>query len=362
MTTAIEPQLEGVSGARAPLPRPGARPRGKINLTLAVGPRRADGYHDLRSVFLRIGLSDRLDARPADASADNIEVVHAGGDETRRTHGAARDVATAVARDAAAGIAPGGPGNLAGADDLVLRAARELRAELGPGPARPLAFRLEKRIPVAAGLGGGSSDAAAALELAAGAWGGALPADRLLTLAARLGSDVPFFASGAEAALVSGRGEAVTELPAPLGDIGVLLVTPPWRLSTPAVFAAFDERPQPSGVISEATDALADALVSGVTGEALATRTRDLRDANDLWPAAVALAPGLGPQRDALERALGRPVLLSGSGPTLFCLYRSAEEAASAGRMLLDEARSLPGGTRIFACDMAGPDPIWESR
>jgi 4-diphosphocytidyl-2-C-methyl-D-erythritol kinase len=311
---------------------PEARPRAKINLTLAVGPRRPDGFHEIRSVFLLVGLADLLGVATGEGSDDTLEPYTGAQPAALR----------------------GG-----GTDDLVLRAARELRAELGSERPPALVFRLDKRIPVAAGLGGGSSDAAAALTLAAKVWGLGLAHERKQTVAARVGSDVPFFASGARAALVGGRGEIVMALEPPRGPVGVLLVTPGTRLSTADVFAAFDELREPTSASADATDELAASLARGMSGEALAKAAATLRDANDLWPAAVALAPELAALREASERVLGRPMLLTGSGATMFCLYPSLDHAVAAGRTLVEVLVSGLAEARVAACDLAGPDPVW---
>src|SRR5215212_2268919 len=151
-----------------------ARPPAKVNLTLSVGKRREDGYHELRSVFLRIGLADRLTVSAA-AANERDELAVTG--------------------------LPGCPveGN------LVLRALEVLRRDRAEGP--PLRASLEKQIPMGAGLGGGSSDCASALDLATQAWGMHLPWAQLAELAIGLGSDVPFFAANVPVALVEGRGE-----------------------------------------------------------------------------------------------------------------------------------------------------------
>ena len=159
----------------------------KLNLTLAVVGRATDGFHDLHSVFVPLGLADRL----------SLAAGHDGrGHPPRRR---ARTPAP-LERQPRAARHRRGPG----------------RRRRGPGrPATPpLAARLEKRIPVAAGLGGGSSDGAAAFDGALEAWGAqdAIDADRRRAAAAELGSDVPFFAAGGPA-LVEGRGERVTPLP-----------------------------------------------------------------------------------------------------------------------------------------------------
>lgn len=292
-----------------------ARPRAKVNLTLRVGPRGRDGYHQLESVFLKVGLADEL-------------TVALGS-------GVGSDVLTVS----------GLPGcQIDG--NLVLRAFRAARAALGQD-LPPLEAHLDKRIPMAAGLGGGSSDAAAAVDCALLMWGAGLSPDRLLEVATGLGADVPFFASGTEAAYVTGRGEQI-ELISVGGDPGLLLVTPSNGLSTPAVFARFDKLPPPSRSAHGEPDL-----------SRLGETSADLREANDLWPAAVSLAPQLGELRDELERQTERAWLMSGSGTTLFSIYSSPDAAASAGRALVTSEFVILGGASIAAVGLAGPDPIW---
>src|SRR6187551_1893113 len=187
----------------------------KINLTLAVLGRRPDGFHDLHSVFVPLVLADRLSLAPAGVDGrDRADTLHVDGADT---------------------------GPLA--DNLVLRGIAAARAAVGVGPGRPgtppLAARLEKHIPVAAGLAGGSSDGAAAFEGALEAWGATLDPDRRAHAAATVGSDVPFFLAGGPA-LIEGRGERVTPLRGVIGTPGVLLVTPAVAVRTPDVFAVFD--------------------------------------------------------------------------------------------------------------------------
>jgi 4-diphosphocytidyl-2-C-methyl-D-erythritol kinase len=296
----------------------------KLNLTLAVVGRRPDGYHALHSVMAPLALADRLSLAPSAGRSDSLHVV---------------------------GHDPGPP-----AEDLVLRAIVAARAAVGPvgepaaGPAPPLAARLEKLIPVAAGLGGGSSDAAAALDGAVEAWGAELPSDLRLEVAAALGSDVPFFLAGG-IALVEGRGERVTPLRGITGTPpGILLVTPDMRVPTSAVFAAFaaGHRPATPGAARAASEHLVAELSRGLGAQALLDRAGVLAAANDLVPATVAVAPSLVPFRRALFRLLGRPVGQSGSGPTLWSLYASldaAAEAADAVRAALADGRLPPGGS-----------------
>src|SRR6188474_1403356 len=204
---------------------PQARPMAKVNLTLEVVGRRPDGYHDLRSVFLRVGLADRLSVNAGWASDEDQLLV--------------------------TGL-PGCPieGN------LVLQAFDLVRAAVDPRlPA--LRAELHKAIPLGGGLGGGSSDGAAAIGLAAAAWGVGVGPDETAELAASLGSDVPFFVADTSAALVEGRGESVTALPPVAGGAGVLLAVSTAELSTARVFARYDELAAADRPAASPTDALA---------------------------------------------------------------------------------------------------------
>jgi 4-diphosphocytidyl-2-C-methyl-D-erythritol kinase len=305
-----------------------AWPHAKVNLTLEVRPRRTDGYHDLRSVFLRLGLADALRVEPlAVGQADQLTVR---------------------------GL-PGCPieGN------LVLRAFDLLRRAVEPG--RPgLAATLDKQIPVGAGLGGGSSDGAAALDLAARAWDLSLSPAQSSDLALAVGSDVPFFAAAVPAALVEGRGEYVTELPAVTGEAGVLLVLSSSPLSTAEVFAQYDRLRRPGS--SGPTDALSEALRDGLGGAGLAGMTAELADSNDLWPAASALAPELRERRSVLEHRSGRHWLLSGSGPTLFAIFPTVAEAAGVGRELVGDRSDSMRGVMLCATDLVNTEPAWRQQ
>ncbi len=282
-----------------------ARARAKINLALAITGVRDDGYHLLRSVFLRLALHDLLTAEVA-PSATNDSLVIDG--EMRASD-----------------------------DNLVLQAVARAREAIDPSlPA--LRFRLNKRIPVAAGLGGGSSDAAAAIDVALCAWGVRLgPAERL-EASLRVGADVPFFSAGHGASLVGGIGEQVVPLPVPEPPAGLVLITPRERLSTAAVFAEYDRLPPDGPGAIDGVDEVADLLRENVEGSTLAAATAMLRDANDLWAPASRLSPGLMAARDAAARILGRAVLLTGSGPTLFAVYPS-EAAATRGAITLQTER-----------------------
>ena len=303
----------------------------KLNLTLAVIGRRDDGYHSLHSVFVPLTLADLISLAPL------------GGD---------RDALHVTGLDA-------GPA----ADNLVLRALAAARAAVGggwaggPGPAPALAARLEKRIPVAAGLAGGSSDAAATVDGALEAWGADLDDHARIAVAARLGSDVPFFLAGGPA-LVEGRGEQVAPLHGLQGAPGVLLVTPVVAVPTPDVFAVFDAiRSHGDGAVRMSSAHLAEELRAGLTAANLVARAGVLASANDLLPATALVVPALVPFKRALSRLLQRPIGLSGSGPTLWALYPSETDAGAAADVvraaLAAGELTAPGSSEPFVCATA---------
>jgi 4-diphosphocytidyl-2-C-methyl-D-erythritol kinase len=297
----------------------------KLNLTLSVVGRREDGYHDLHSVFVPLGLADRLSLALLEGATDTL---HVSGLDA---------------------------GPLAG--NLVLRALAATRTAVGggwpggPAPAPMLAARLEKRVPVAAGLGGGSSDAAAALDGALEAWGADLDSEARLRLATRIGSDVPFFLVRGPA-LVEGRGELVAPLDGLHGTPGVLLVTPAIAVSTPDVFAAFDAiRPHGDGSVRMTSTHLAEELRAKLSTADLVARAGALTVANDLLPATALVVPAIVPFRRAISRLLGRPIGLSGSGPTLWALYASETEAIEAA----DQVRKAVADGRLEAPGAGAP-------
>ena len=226
------------------------------------------------------------------------------------------------------------------ADNLVLRALdatrRGLRVHVdAPPPA--LAVRLDKRIPVAAGLAGGSSDAAAAIGGALEAWSATdiLSRPERAALAASIGSDIPFFLAGGPA-LIEGRGERVTplrgiHLAAGERPPGLLLVTPAVAAHTAAVFAAWSGGAMgPPSVAARSSEHFAAEFGSGMSARQLLERAGVLAASNDLLPAAAAVVDGLVALRRALARLLARPIGLTGSGPTLWALYPSTDDAESA--------------------------------
>ena len=278
----------------------------KLNLYLHITGRRPDGTHTLDSLVAFAGLADRVTlAESADQSG---------------------------AQSAAFALAISGPfkaGLSGGEDNLALRAARALAAAAGGRPGGALRITLEKNIPVAAGLGGGSADAAAVLAGLASLWrvDGSLPA----RVAAKLGADVavclgsrPTFMAGIGAAL----GPAVA-LPA----AGVVLVNPGVALTTASVFRAYDalgqadgDRPRPA-LDPAPEDARALALALKGT-------------ANDLTPGALTLAPAIADLLAVIGAAEGcRLARMAGSGATCFGLFDDAAAARAAAESINDKGR-----------------------
>ncbi|MPT22232.1 MAG: 4-(cytidine 5'-diphospho)-2-C-methyl-D-erythritol kinase [Starkeya sp.] len=263
----------------------------KVNLTLRVLGRRADGYHDLSSVVAFAGAGDRLSLLPAAELSLALE-------------------------------GPGAPVLAGEADNLVLKAARALAARV-PGLVLGR-FTLAKRLPVAAGLGGGSADAAAALRLLARANGLAVEDERLFAAALATGSDVPACLYG-RSCLMAGRGEAISALALP--RFGAVLVNPRVAVATAEVFRALALAP---GTSRDAGGAAFPPLPSrAALLEWLAT------EPNDLEPPARMLAPVLGDVERALGATAGaRLVRMSGSGATMFSLYDDCRAAAAAARQV----------------------------
>ena len=268
----------------------------KINLALEVLGRRADGFHDLVSIFATIDLADRV--RVAAARSLDVRIRPDVG-------------------------APAG-------EDLATRAVQALAAAIGHPPFAHI--RIRKRIPVAAGLGGGSSDAAAVLGALRRIWrvdiadlGADLAAD-LGSIAASIGSDVPFFTAGTPFASVTGRGESVRSLPAPPRALWSVLVRVRARLATPAVFAALRREEWTDGA---ATAELAAAFADGTIGPELLRRSVP----NGLLAAAERVCPAIADAR-AAAAAKGVALSLSGSGPTLFWIADGRADALRCARTL----------------------------
>ena len=252
----------------------------KINLCLRVGPLREDGFHRIATVFAAIRLQDEI-----------------------------------TLEDAADSSAAGFP------DTLVMRALEAL------GETRRVT--IAKRIPVAAGLGGGSSDAAAVLR----ALRGRTPVNDLYAIARSLGSDVPFFLSGLEVALGTGRGDMLQQLPEFPRDYGVLLVPSAEGLSTADVYAAAEP------------NEIYEAVRGDVIRAANAARTVQQVAAlvgNDLEPAILRLRPELAGTLAAVREAGALAAAISGSGPTVFGIFPDEASARAASEVVEGSIPTAP--------------------
>lgn len=297
----------------------------KINLGLFVGPlREHDGRHELASVMQSISLADTLTLEPADPASG-------GGPDQDPDRGAVDGMSAADegAADGRGGgedevLCPGVPGDPG--ENLAARALRLFRQATG-WDAGPLRLSIDKRIPVAAGLGGGSADAAAALRLAMQA-SGLGSEELLLELAGGLGADVPAqIAPGRW--LARGAGERLRELPAPSHPFGVLVLPLAAELSTGAVYARAGELGV--GRTARELEELEHKLAVAFELSAAVPQTRELLH-NDLQAAAISLCPQIEPAlRQALE-AGADVAFVSGSGPTVVGLFLRANGPGRAQR------------------------------
>ena len=249
----------------------------KVNLTLEVIGKRPDGYHELRSVVAPVSLCDTLSIEESDTLSCDT------GYE----------------------------------DDLCLKAARALCDECGVR--RGADIRVTKRIPAGGGLGGGSADAAATMRALNGLWRLGLSDDDLVSLAARVGSDVPALVAGG-VVVMEGRGERVTRL-FRNGDsprLDVVLSFPGVHSSTAQVYSGCSPRGAGGG---NATEAMVAALRSGDIDSVVRALV------NDLEAPAIRLHPEIGAAASALQAAGAAGVLMSGSGSTVFAVASSPEHA-----------------------------------
>ena len=273
---------------------------GKVNLCLFLGDTRADGLHELVSVIEPLSLADELTLEPLPGGA-LVATAPGGG-----------DAGCAAGEDEVVCAGVDGP-NLAGEALALFRAASGWEGA-------PLRLTILKRVPVAAGMGGGSGDAAAALRLIAQAAGRSAGDPLLARLAPRLGADVPSqIAPGP--VLVGGAGEEVRPLP-PLPPHGVLVLPSPHALATPDVFREADRLGLPR-------DAEQLAARRGEVEAALA-RGELPSPVNDLEPAARSLCPSIDDALAAARAAGADHALVSGSGPTVVGLFHGADGPARA--------------------------------
>lgn len=279
----------------------------KVNLRLEVLGKRPDGYHEIRTWIYPIDLCDqvrirRLKERRITCNCDDPNV-------------------------------PAEMGNLAYQAAYLLMQEADL-----PGGVQ---IDISKRIPVSAGLGGGSSDAAAVLKGMNMLWGMRLPSDRLMELAARLGSDPPFFFVG-QGALMGGRGERLIST-LPNLDACLLLLNPGVPLSTKEVYARGGW-----------------GLTKGGADNRILMPPKKLEEMggflrNDLEGPAMAILPRIAQMKQILYEAGGRMISLTGSGPTVFALFGTEQEATEASIRL----REKDGWRTIFARILPRVDEYW---
>jgi 4-diphosphocytidyl-2-C-methyl-D-erythritol kinase len=260
----------------------------KLNLDLRVLFKRPDSYHELRSIFQTISLAD----------------------EIRIRFRASRRTAIQMA------------GNVDIPDNLIVRAARLCLEEMSVSAA--VDFELVKRIPMGAGLGGGSSDAAAVLLALPAFAGKKVPLERLMRLAAQLGSDVPFFLLGGTAAVL-GRGEELYPVPDRRAR-HVLLVSPDVHVSTPDAYRALSAKLTPESV---------EPKLAGFRATVWTPQTATA--SNDFEPVVFQQHPRLKIIRNQLLRAGATTAMMTGSGSSLFGIFPGKKEVDAAAKLFPKE-------------------------
>lgn len=278
----------------------------KVNFSLRVGSVERSGFHPLESLVQMVDWHDELSAEWWE---DDVLEISGAAD----LDGGSNDLPI-------------------GGDNLIWKAAAAFWLGQVEVRRRPMRIRLNKQIPTAAGLAGGSADAAAMLMALAGLTG--LPIDH--DTVATIGSDVPFALLGG-AARMEGYGEQLTAVP-PLSGFSLVVAVPPVALSTPAVYREWDRLDGPSG--------------PAVKGRSVPPSLRGFDLVNDLYPAAISLAPELVDYRKQLESLWGREAAMSGSGPSLFGFFGDLDEAnaaaaATAGMRAVRAVNPVSHGARV---------------
>ncbi|HEX7722451.1 MAG TPA: 4-(cytidine 5'-diphospho)-2-C-methyl-D-erythritol kinase [Pyrinomonadaceae bacterium] len=277
----------------------------KINLTLRVLGKRADGYHDLDTIFQTISLQDTIEISPL----DQPHIILSCNDRSLSV----------------------------GEDNLVIRAARTLQD--GRASSKGARIHLEKRIPVQAGLGGGSSDAAVTLIGLARLWDLSLAREDLVTIASQLGADVPLFLSGGTAR-GTGSGDKL-ELLADWSEKFLLIVKPNANVNTSDAYKALDER--------SLTTHNSKTILSTSVAKRIFDRVDFASLTNDFEVVAFDLAPEIRRAKGALLKAGANAALLAGSGSAVFGLFDSEDAQRRA-----IQAIELETGWRVFPCRTVG--------
>jgi 4-diphosphocytidyl-2-C-methyl-D-erythritol kinase len=295
----------------------------KLNIGLAIGPRRNDGFHDIFGLFQTVSIFDALEIRRSGASGSlKIEGDFGCPPETS-------SVARAVE---------------------VFRGHTRIRDGLH--------ISVAKRIPSGAGLGGASTDAASTLRLLNALFGAKLPIKELVRLGAMIGSDVPFFLQPSGLAAVGGRGEKVVPLPA-IQSRPFVVAWPGYPSSTPRAYAALDEARAPGPIPVPPHPSLARVLIEWCRYARKPSRWRFVNDFQTLFEKSTVEVETM---REAFEISDASFVSLSGSGAAWFAAYPSPERANDASALLADRWARLPpaGGARfVQSCfSLASSQPV----
>jgi 4-diphosphocytidyl-2-C-methyl-D-erythritol kinase len=278
----------------------------KINFSLRILGRRPDGYHEILTVLQTISLHDTLRITAMGGShlvlsCDDLSVP-------------------------------------AGAENIVIRAARALQKQCAPD--KGAYIRLEKRIPSAAGLGGGSSDAAVTLLALANLWDTPVSEGELLEIAGNLGADVPFFFHGGTA-LATGVGKDIDELPDPPRETFLLVVKPKASISTANAYSALKAR--------SLTTVEAKTILSSSHKSKFLDNSDSEALQNDFEEVVFSLEPEIGRAKAALLKAGARVAMLAGSGSAVFGIFDSGDALERA-----IQAIELEAGWRVFPCKTVG--------
>jgi len=278
----------------------------KINFSLRILGRRPDGFHEILTVLQTISLHDTLKITAMDGS----HLVLSCDDRS----------------------VP------AGAENIVIRAARALQQQCAPD--KGAYIRLEKRIPSAAGLGGGSSDAAATLLALANLWNVRIAAEELSGIAGTLGADVPFFFHGGTA-LATGVGKDIDQLPDPPRETFLLVVKPNASISTANAYSSLKAR--------SLTSAEAKTILSSSQRDEFFDNFDSDALQNDFEAVVLSLEPEIGRAKAALLKAGARVAMLAGSGSAVFGVFDSGDALERA-----IQAIELEAGWRVFPCKTVG--------
>jgi 4-diphosphocytidyl-2-C-methyl-D-erythritol kinase len=315
---------------------------GKVNLSLRVGPARADGYHEVATLYYAVSLYEEVIATPRSDGAITVSLSERSS-FTSVEHQDPLSGGTIPAQ------IPLDENNLAHQAAVLLRQALQERdaATLSfPGTERPsygVDLTIIKNVPIAGGMGGGSADAAATLVACSALWEAGLTKDQLAELGARLGADVPFAIFGG-AAVGQGVGENLSPLLA-RGELHLVMVPASTGLSTPEVYKKLDSMRESAGLTADQPELDDDLVRAACAADAEMITTLM---SNDLQAAAVAMLPELDDMMDAGMAEGAMQGMVSGSGPTLMFLARDASAASQL-------ATGLQERLDVWAIPVSGP-------